>query len=407
MARKRKLTEGKKNIIAGLIEEYDIKTANDIQEALKDLLGGTIQEMLEAELNEHLGYESYERSDNPDYRNGTKPKKLKSSYGEIPIDVPQDRNGDFEPKVVPKHKKDISEIEQKIIALYAKGLTTRQISSVIDDIYGFEVSDGMVSDITDKIMPQIEEWQNRPLSSVYPIVFIDCIHFSVRDEHIIKKLAAYIILGINADGYKEVLSITVGENESAKYWLSVINSLKNRGVQDILVLCADGLTGIKESIATAFPETEYQRCIVHQVRNTLKRVAEKDKKAFANDLKTIYHAPDEAAGYEQMHRVGEKWEKKYPNAMKRWEEYWDALTPMFKFSTDVRKIMYTTNAIESLNSAYRRLNSQRSVFPTVVSLQKALYLATWEATKKWTMPLRNWGKVYGELSIMYKGRMPE
>lgn len=407
MARKRKLTEGKKNIIAGLIEEYDIKTANDIQEALKDLLGGTIQEMLEAELNEHLGYESYERSDNPDYRNGTKPKKLKSSYGEIPIDVPQDRDGDFEPKVVPKRKKDISEIEQKIISLYAKGLTTRQISSVIDDIYGFEVSDGMVSDITDKIMPQIEEWQNRPLSSVYPIVFIDCIHFSVRDEHIIKKLAAYIILGVNADGYKEVLSITVGENESAKYWLSVLNSLKNRGVQDILVLCADGLTGIKESIATAFPETEYQRCIVHQVRNTLKRVAEKDKKAFANDLKTIYHAPDEAAGYEQMHRVAEKWEKKYPNAMKRWEDFWDSLAPMFKFSADVRKVMYTTNAIESLNSAYRRLNSQRSVFPTVASLQKALYLATWEATKKWTMPLRNWGKVYGELSIMYEGRMPE
>ena len=241
MARRRKLTEGKKNIIAGLIEEYDIKTANDIQEALKDLLGGTIQEMLEAELNEHLGYESYERSDNPDYRNGTKPKKLKSSYGEIPIDVPQDRNGDFEPRVVPKRKKDISEIEQKIISLYAKGLTTRQISSVIDDIYGFEVSDGMISDITDRIMPRIEEWQNRPLSSVYPIVFIDCIHFSVRDEHIIKKLAAYIILGVNADGYKEVLSITVGENESAKYWLSVLNSLKNRGVQDILVLCADGL----------------------------------------------------------------------------------------------------------------------------------------------------------------------
>lgn len=407
MARRRKLTEGKKNIIAGLIEEYDIKTANDIQEALKDLLGGTIQEMLEAELNEHLGYESYERSDNPDYRNGTKPKKLKSSYGEIPIDVPQDRDGDFEPKVVPKRKKDISEIEQKIISLYAKGLTIRQISSVIDDIYGFEVSDGMVSDITDKIMPQIEEWQNRPLSSVYPIVFIDCIHFSVRDEHIIKKLAAYIILGVNADGYKEVLSITVGENESAKYWLSVLNSLKNRGVQDILVLCADGLTGIKESIATAFPETEYQRCIVHQVRNTLKRVAEKDKKAFANDLKTIYHAPDEAAGYEQMHRVAEKWEKKYPNAMKRWEDFWDSLAPMFKFSADVRKVMYTTNAIESLNSAYRRLNSQRSVFPTVASLQKALYLSTWEATKKWTMPLRNWGKVYGELSIMYEGRMPE
>lgn len=406
MAR-RKLSEGKKNIIAELIEEYDIKTANDIQEALKDLLGGTIQEMLEAELDNHLGYGSYERSSNPDYRNGTKPKKLHSSYGEIPIDVPQDRDGDFEPKIVPKRKKDISEIEQKVISLSAKGLSTRQISSIVDDIYGFEMSDGMVSDITDKIIPKIEEWQNRPLSEVYPIVFIDCIHFSVRDEHIVKKLAAYIILGVNSEGYKEVLSITVGENESAKYWLGVLNSLKNRGVKDILILCADGLTGIKESIATAFPQTEYQRCIVHQVRNTLKRVAEKDKKAFANDLKTIYHAPDEETGHSNMQKVKEKWDDKYPNAMKRWEENWDVITPMFKFSAEVRKVIYTTNAIESLNSAYRRLNSQRSVFPTATSLEKALYLATWEATKKWTMPLRNWGKVYGELSIMYEGRMPD
>lgn len=407
MARRRRLSEGKKNIIAGLIEEYNIQTANDIQEALKDLLGGTIQEMLEAELDEHLGYESYERSTNTDYRNGTKPKKLKSSYGEIPIDVPQDRDGYFEPKIVPKRKKDISEIEQKVISLSAKGLSTRQISSIIDDIYGFEMSDGMVSDITDKIIPQIEEWQNRPLSEVYPIVFIDCIHFSVRDEHIAKKLAAYMILGINSDGKKEVLSITVGENESAKYWLGVLNSLKNRGVKDILILCADGLTGIKESIATAFPQTEYQRCIVHQVRNTLKRVAEKDKKVFANDLKTIYHAPDEETGHSNMLKVKEKWDEKYPNAMKRWEENWDVITPMFKFSSDVRKVIYTTNAIESLNSTYRRLNSQRSVFPTTTSLMKALYLTTFEATKKWTMPVRNWGKVYGELSIMYDGRLPE
>lgn len=407
MARRRKLSEGKKNIIAGLIQEYDIKTVNDIQEALKDLLGGTIQDMLEAELDEHLGYKSYERSDNTDYRNGTKQKKLKSSYGEIQIDVPQDRDGDFEPKIVPKRKKDISEIEQKIISLYAKGLSTRQITSVVNDIYGFEPSDGLISDITDKILPKIEECQNRPLSEVYPIVFIDCIHFSVRDEHIIKKLAAYIIMGINTEGYKEVLSITVGENESAKYWLGVLNSLKNRGVKDILILCADGLTGIKESIATAFPKAEYQRCIVHQVRNTLKRVAEKDKKVFAKDLKTIYHAADEETGYENMLRVKEKWDKKYPNAMKRWKENWDVVSPMFKFSADVRKIMYTTNAIESLNSAYRRLNRQRSVFPSAVALHKALFLATHEVTKKWTMPLRNWGIVYGELSIMYEGRLPE
>lgn len=402
--RRERMSEGKRNIIAGLIQEYDIKTAADIEEALKDLLGGTIQEMIEAELDEHLGYEEYERSDNPDYRNGTKSKKLRSSYGEIPIKVPQDRDGDFEPQIVPKRKKDISEIEQKIIAMSAKGMTTRQISDIVEDIYGFEVSESMVTAITNKILPQIEEWQNRPLSAVYPIVFIDAIHFSVRDEHIVKKIAAYIILGINDEGRKEVLSITIGEHESSKYRLGVLNELKNRGVQDILILCADGLSGIKESIAAAYPNTEYQRCIVHQVRNTLKHVAEKDKKAYANDLKSIYHAPNEESGYENMLKVTEKWQGRYPNAMKRWDENWDVISPMFKFSAEVRKVIYTTNAIESLNSSLRRLNRQRSVFPSDTSLLKALYPATFEATKKWTMPLRNWGRVYGELSIMYDGR---
>lgn len=405
MARRRKMSEGKKNIIAGLIEEYNIQSAADIHDALKDLLGGTIQEMLEVELDEHLGYESYERSDNPNSRNGVKSKRLVSSYGEIPIDVPQDRNSEFEPQIVQKRKKDISEIEQRIIAMSAKGLTTRQISSMVEDIYGFEVSESMVTGITNKILPQIEEWQQRPLSAVYPILFIDAIHFSVRTENIVKKIAAYIILGISDEGKKEVLSITVGENESSKYWLSVLNDLKNRGVQDILILCADGLTGIKESISAAFPQTEYQRCIVHQVRNTLKYVSHKDKKAFANDLKSIYHASNEEAGYEQMLQVTEKWQDKYPNAMKRWEENWDVISPMFKFSNDVRKVIYTTNSIESLNSGLRRLNSQRSVFPSDTALLKALYLATFELTKKWTMPLRNWGKVHGELSIMYDGRL--
>ena len=405
MSKRRKLTEGKKNIIAGLLQEYDIQSAQDIEAALKDLLGGTIQSMLEAELDNHLGYDNYERSSNTDYRNGTKPKVLRSSYGEIPIDVPQDRDGDFEPKIVQKRKKDISGIEQKIIAMYAKGLSTRQISEQIEDIYGFDISEGMVSDITDKLLPEIEEWQKRPLSDVYPIVFIDAVHFSVRDERVVKKLAAYVILGVNADGIKEVLGIYIGENESSKYWLGVLNELKNRGVKDILVLCADGLTGIKESIAAAFPNTEYQRCIVHQIRNTLKFVADKDKKEFSKDLKSIYQAANEEIGYQNMIEVSKKWEKHYPNSMKSWQQNRDAIVPMFKFSADVRKVIYTTNAIESLNSTYRRLNRQRSVFPSDTALLKALYLATYEATKKWSKPLRNWGKVYGELSIMYEGRL--
>ena len=399
------MSEGKRNIIAGLLQEYDIRTAKDIEDALKDLLGGTIQEMLEAEMDEHLGYSSYERSDNTDYRNGKKAKKIRGNFGETEIEVPQDRDGSFEPKVVQKRQKDISGIEQKIISLYAKGMTTRQISETIEDIYGFEVSDGMVSDITDRLLPQIEEWQNRPLDEVYPVVFIDAVHFSVRDNGQIKKLAAYVILAVSLTGHKEVLSIHIGENESAKYWLGVLNELKNRGVKDILVICADGLSGMKEAAAAAYPQTELQRCIVHQVRNTLKYVGEKNKKEFANDLKAIYQAPSEKAALEQLERVTEKWEKDYPNAMKSRHTNWDVISPIFKFSAQVRKVIYTTNSIESLNSGYRRLNKQRSVFPSDTALLKALYPATTEISKKWTMPLRDWGKVLGELEIMYPDRL--
>ena len=401
------MTEGKRNIIQGLLQEYDIETADDIQDALKDLLSGTLKEMMETEMDDHLGYEKYERSDEKNYRNGTKSKRVRSKYGEFEVDDPQDRNSSFDPKVLPKRQKDISAIDDKIISMYAKGMTTRQISETIEDIYGFEVSEGMVSDITDKLLPQIEEWQNRPLASVYPIVFIDAVHFSVRDDGVIRKLAAYVVLGINEDGKKEVLTIVIGENESSKYWLSVLNSLKNRGVQDILILCSDGLTGMKDAIATAFPMTEQQRCIVHMVRNTLKYVANKDMKAFAKDLKTIYTSPDEKNALKQLETVTEKWEPLYPHAMNRWKENWDAISPIFKFSKDVRTAFYTTNAIESLNASYRRLNRQRSVFTSSQALLKALYLATFEATKKWTMPIRNWGKVRGELTIMYPDRMPD
>ncbi|MCX4274132.1 MAG: IS256 family transposase, partial [Acetatifactor sp.] len=341
------------------------------------------------------------------YRNGTKPKRVRSKYGEFEVDMPQDRQSSFEPQVLPKRKKDISASDDKIISMYAKGMTVRQISETIEDIYGFEVSEGMVSDITDKLLPKIEEWQNRPLSAVYPVVFIDAVHFSVRDDGVIRKLAAYVVLGINEDGKKEVLTIMIGENESSKYWLSVLNSLKNRGIKDILILCSDGLTGIKEAITAAFPSTEQQRCIVHMVRNTLKYVANKDMKAFAKDLKTIYTAPDEETASKHLKTVTEKWEGQYPNAMNRWRDNWDAVSPIFKFSKDVRTAFYTTNAIESLNSSYRRLNRQRSVFPSSQALLKALYLATFEIVKKWTVPIRNWGKIRGELAVMYPERMPE
>ena len=273
------MTEAKRNIIQQLLQEYDIETAEDIQDALKDLLGGTIKEMMEAEMDDHLGYGKSERSDSDDYRNGYKSKRVNSSYGSMEIDVPQDRKSTFEPQIVKKRQKDISDIDQKIISMYAKGMTTRQISETIEDIYGFETSEGFISDVTDKILPQIEDWQNRPLDEVYPVIYIDAIHYSVRDNGVIKKLTAYVILGLTCEGRKDVLTISVGDNESSKYWLSVLNELKNRGVKDIMVICADGLSGIKEAITAAFPNTEYQRCIVHQVRNTLKYVPDKDRKA--------------------------------------------------------------------------------------------------------------------------------
>ena len=370
MARQKKeihkveMTDGKRAIIQQLFQEYNIESATDIQDALKDLLGGTIKQMMETEMDEHLGYSKSERSDSENARNGYKTKRVNSSYGSFQIDVPQDRQSSFQPQVVKKRQKDISAIDEKIISMYAKGMTTRQISETLEDIYGFEASEGFISDVTDKILPQIEEWQSRPLSSIYPIIFIDAIHFSVRHDNMITKLAAYVVMGINEDGRKEVLTIEVGENESSKYWLGVLNSLKNRGVRDILILCSDGLAGLKEAISAAFPKTEHQRCIVHMVRNTLKYVANKDMKNFAKDLRTIYTAPDEKAAVKRLEEVDKKWTPHYPAAMKRWFDNWDVITPIFKFSTDVRTAFYTTNAIESLNSSYRRLNNQRSVFPS-------------------------------------------
>ncbi|ABN53120.1 transposase mutator type [Acetivibrio thermocellus ATCC 27405] len=407
MARKRIITPEKKELIRNLISEYNITSAKDLQEALKDLLGDTIQNMLEAELDEHLGYEKYESTEEAksNYRNGYTSKTLKSSVGQVEIDIPRDRNAEFEPKIVPRYKRDISEIENKIIAMYARGMSTREINEQIQEIYGFEVSAEMVSKITDKILPEIEEWQKRPLGEVYPIVFIDAIHFSVKNDGIVGKKAIYIVLAIDIEGQKDVIGIYVGENESSKFWLSVLNDLKNRGVKDILILCADALSGIKDAINAAFPNTEYQRCIVHQIRNTLKYVSDKDRKEFARDLKRIYTAPNEKAGYDQMLEVSEKWEKKYPAAMKSWKSNWDVICPFFKYSEELRKIMYTTNTIESLNSSYRRINKSRTVFPGDQSLLKSIYLATVKITSKWTMRYKNWGLILGQLQIMFEGRI--
>ena len=395
-----------KELLKILQENYEIETAQDLSSAIKDLFKDSLQEMMNAEFDTSMGYSKYDKkSDKTNYRNGVTKKTLKSEFGEFEFETPRDRNGEFDPKIVPKNKRDVSGIEDKIISLYGRGLSTREINEQIQDLYGIEVSATMVSNITDQILPKIKEWQNRPLNDVYPIVFIDAVHFSVRQENTVVKKAAYIVLGVTDIGEKDILGIWIGENESAKFWLSVLNDLKQRGVQDILIMCSDGLTGIKQAIETAYPNTIQQRCIVHMIRNSVRFVYYKDLKPFCNDLKTIYTAKNEKEGYEQLQKVKAKWQNKYPTSLKNWEENWDAICPFFSYSEDLRKIMYTTNTIESLNRCFRKYTKTKSVFPTDESLMKCLYLATQNIMKKWTTRYRNWDMILGELSIMFEGRI--
>lgn len=400
-----KESKGKK-LLEILQENYDIETAQDLSSAIKDLFKDSLQEMMNAEFDSSMGYSKYDKkTDKTNYRNGTTKKTLKSEFGEFEFETPRDRNGEFEPVIVPKNKRDVSGIEDKIISLYGRGLSTREINEQIQDLYGIEVSATMVSNITDQILPKIKEWQERPLDSVYPIVFIDAVHFSVRQEHTVVKKAAYIVLGVTENGEKDILGIWIGENESAKFWLGVLNDLKGRGIKDILIMCSDGLTGIKEAIQAAFPKTIQQRCIVHMIRNSVRFVYYKDLKIFCNDLKTIYTAKNEKLGYEQLQKVKEKWKDKYPTSLRNWEDNWDAICPFFSYSEPLRKIMYTTNTIESLNRSFRKYTKTKSVFPNDESLIKCLYLATQNITKKWTTRYGNWDMILSELSIMFDGRI--
>ena len=390
-----------------IVKEKNVKNIFDAQEVLKKSFGKILEEMLEAEFSTQLGHEKYEYTNEPktNYRNGHTKKTVKSSMGEIQLDIPRDRNNEFEPIVVPKNSRNISDLESQIIKLYGMGNSTREISNFVEEIYGFSVSAEMISNITDKIIPEMEEWKNRSLDPIYPFVFIDAIHFNVKTNGVIGKKAAYVAMGINKAGIKEVLGIYVGENESARFWTTVFNNLKNRGLKDILVLSSDGLTGIKEAISVAFPKTEHQTCIVHLTRNTLKYVSYKDKYKFAQDLKSIYTASDEEIAKKLMYEVADTWKEKYPTAMDRWEDNWGIICPFFKFSQKIRKMIYTTNTIESLNSCYRRLNKSRCVYPSADSLMKVLYLSTKRVTKNWTATVPGWGETLKELEIIYEGRI--
>jgi len=396
----------KSKILEILQENYEIETAQDLSAALKDLFKDSLQEMMNAEFETSMGYEKYDKSQKKtNYRNGTTSKKLKSEYGEFDFETPRDRNNEFEPVIVPKNKRDVSGIEDKIISLYGRGMTTREINEQIQDLYGIEVSATMVSNITNQILPQIKEWQERPLEEMYPISFIDAIHYSVRQEHTVVKKAAYIVVGVNTQGEKEVLGIWIGENESAKFWLGVLNDLKQRGVKDLLIVCSDGLKGLKEAILAAYPNAIQQRCIIHLIRNSTRFVSYKDLKEYCNDLKAVYTAKNEEEGKGQLEQMAEKWRSRYPTSLKVWAENWDSICPFFSYSEKVRKIMYTTNQIESLNRGYRKYTKTRSVFPSDESLMKCLYLATMNITKKWTGRYRDWDMILAELSIMFPDRL--
>ena len=390
-----------------IIAENNITDVGDIYSLLKDSFKDILQELLEAEIEASIGYAKNEKGeiDSDNKRNGYSTKTIKSQFGEFPIDIPRDRNGEFEPKIVPKYQRDISGIEEQIISLYARGMSTRDIHDQLKDIYGIEVSAEMVSRITDKILPEVKEWQARSLEAIYPFVFMDAIHYKVRDDGRIVNKAAYIVLGVTLDGKKDILSITVGANESSKFWLGVLNDLKNRGVQDVLFFCVDGLPGFKEAIHATYPNAQVQRCIIHMLRNSFKYVSYKDLKKFASDFKAVYKAPTEEIALSELEILKENWGKKYPFAISNWEMNWDVVRPFFELSDDIRRIMYTTNIIEGVNRQYRKVTKTKSVFPSDTSLEKMLYLATMNIVKKWTQRYRNWDLVISQLSILYGERI--
>lgn len=404
MPRKRPETRLNK-ISKMLIEEYQPETVQALQEALKDLLGDTMEQMLKAELDEHLDYEYGEKPLSLNTRNGSSKKTVKSSYGNIDLNIPRDREGSFEPQALKKYQKDISNIENQIISMYAKGMTTRDISTHIKEIYGFGISESMVSKITNKILPTIEEWQNRPLEKVYPFVFLDAIHYHVRENNIVVKKAVYIALGYNTEGYKEILGMWVGENESSKYWLLVLNQLKERGLEDILIVSTDNLSGFSQAIESVYPKTEIQKCIIHQIRNSTKFVSYRDIKELMKDLKTVYKASTEELALSNLDIFEEKWGKKYPMCVNSWRNNWAELATYFKYPEGIRKLIYTTNSIENFNRQLRKVTKNKTIFPSDYALQKSLYLAMVDASSKWTSRIRGWDQILSQLSIFFEGRI--
>lgn len=384
-----------------------IKTETDLNEFRQMLTKVTVEAALNAELGDHLGYAKHETSQQSNSRNGASKKRLKTEDGEFDLQSPRDREGSFEPQLVKKHQTRFTSMDDKILSLYAKGMTTREIVATFKEMYGAEVSPSLISKVTDAVIEQVVEWQSRPLESVYPIVYLDCIVLKIRQDKRVINKAIYLALGVNMEGHKELLGLWISENEGAKFWLSVLTELQNRGVNDILIACVDGLKGFPDAIRSAFPQTQIQLCIVHMVRNSMKYVPWKDYKAVAADLKRIYHCVTEDEALLALEQFGERWDEKYPQISRSWQAHWENLNTLFNYPADIRKAIYTTNAIESLNSVIRKAIKKRKLFPTDDSAKKVVYLAIMDASKKWTMPIRNWRAALNHFMIVFDGRLDD
>ena len=365
----------------------------------------TIEAALNAELDDHLGYEKHVQSDNPNSRNGYSTKTLKTEDGQFEIDTPRDRDGSFEPQLVKKQQTRFTSMDDKIFSLYAKGMTTREIAATFKEMYGDDISASLIPKVTDNVLEKVTKWQSRPLDEVYPIVYLDCIVVKIRQDKQVINKAIYLALGVNLEGHKELLGLWISENEGAKFWLNVLTELQNRGVKDILIACVDGLKGFPEAINAAFPETEIQLCIVHIVRNSLKYVPWKDYKAVTADLKQIYQSATEEEALQALEAFSKHWDDKYPQISRSWHNHWENINTLFNYPEDIRKAIYTTNAIESLNSIIRKAIKKRKLFSTDDSAKKVVYLAIMDASKKWTMPIRNWKAAMNRFMIRFEDRL--
>jgi putative transposase len=385
----------------------DCQSTGDIQSKLKRLFAGSIEQMLEAEMEEHLGYEkhSVEGNNSGNSRNGYNRKTIISDYGESEIAVPRDRNGEFEPRLLAKRQVRTDEIEQKILAMYAKGMSQRDIEDNLREIYGCEIPQSLISKITDKILPEVNEWQNKPLDAIYPIVFFDGIVFKTRKDNQIVNKCVYTVLGIDMEGHKDILGIWISENESASFWAGVASDLKKRGVIDIFIACHDNLKGLGEAINAVFPKAKQQLCIVHQVRNSIKFVPYKDRKAVCADLKRIYGAVNLDSAEYALEEFRENWSKKYPAILRSWDVNWVELTTFFEYPQEIRHLIYTTNAVEAYHRMVRKFTKAKAIFPTDDAIRKVVFLSVREITKKWTMPARDWGLAYSQFMIFFADRM--